>query len=293
MNGADPSSVLEVSPAFWLLGSLILGLVVGSFLNVLILRLPVMMNRAWRHDCHELLELPFDESKQKPIDLVAPPSSCPNCAHLIRPWENIPLVSYLLLRGRCSNCKTRISPRYPIIETASALMTLCIMVLFGPTWLALAAMIFSWSLIALTVIDFEHQLLPDSITLPLLWLGLIVNSQGLLVALPDALWGAVFGYLCLWTVYWVFKLVTGKEGMGYGDFKLLAALGAWLGWQILPAIILLSSVVGATIGVALIMIRGRDRNVPIPFGPFLAIAGWLALLFGNEINTFYFELFAV
>ena len=194
------------------------------------------------------------------------------------------MLSYLFLRGRCSQCRERISPRYPLIEAATAVLSVVVALQLGASWLMFAALLLTWARLALTRIDIDHQLLPDSITLPLLWLGLIVNSQDLLVPLDDALWGAVFGYLSLWSVYWGFKLLTGKEGMGYGDFKLLAALGAWLGWQALPMIIILSSLVGAVIGIAMILLLGRDKNVPIPFGPYLAIAGWIVLLWGDVLS---------
>ena len=197
------------------------------------------------------------------------------------------MLSYVFLRGRCGQCRAPISMRYPLVEIATAILSVVVALQFGASWLTLAALLLTWSLIALTMIDIDHQLLPDSITLPLLWLGLIVNSQGLLVPLGDALWGAVFGYLALWSVYWAFKLLTGKEGMGYGDFKLLAALGAWLGWQALPMVIILSSLVGAVIGIAMILLLGRDKNVPIPFGPYLAIAGWIVLLWGDALSHIF------
>jgi leader peptidase (prepilin peptidase)/N-methyltransferase len=222
---------------------------------------------------------------------MVPASRCPHCGHKIKPWENIPVVSYLFLRGKCSNCKAGISARYPAIELVTGLLSVAVIFYVGVNWSGLAALVFTWSLIALTMIDFDTYLLPDDITLPLLWLGLITNSFNTFTDLPSALWGAIAGYLALWSVYKLFKLVTGKEGMGYGDFKLLAVLGAWMGWQMLPQIILLSSLVGAVIGVSMIVIRGRDKNIPIPFGPYLAIAGWIAFIWGDTINQSYLKLF--
>jgi len=272
----------------WLLGFslLMFGLIVGSFLNVVIYRLPVMMESQWRRDCCELLEL-TPERAEPPLTLATPNSHCPACHAPIRAWQNIPVVSYLLLRGRCANCSVSISPRYPIIEMVTGLMTLCLGFHFEVSAALLGAMLLTWTLISLTMIDFDHQLLPDDLTLPLLWLGLAFNLGGTYVPLQDAVIGAMAGYLSLWLVYWAFKLATGKEGMGYGDFKLLAALGAWLGWQALPVIVLLSSVVGALVGVVLMIARRRGKDVPMPFGPYLAAAGWLALLWGNDITQAY------
>lgn len=292
MSEAGQLVRIAIGPEFWLSSTFVLGLVVGSFLNVVILRLPVMLQRTWRKECREFLQEHGDQPREHDVslNLIHPPSSCPVCGHRIRPWENIPLFSYVMLGGKCANCRQRISLRYPIIELTTALITIAVMWVFGPTLMGVAGVVLSWSLIALSVIDFEHQLLPDSITLPLLWLGLILNSQALFVGLNDAVWGAVGGYMVLWSVYWLFKIMSGKEGMGFGDFKLLAALGAWLGWQALPAIILLSSFVGAAVGIGLITLHGRDKNVPIPFGPFLAIAGWIVLLFGDAISAMYLDL---
>ena len=261
-------------------GLLCLGLLVGSFLNVVIYRLPLMMETRWRRDCCELLELDA-ERQEAPLNLATPNSHCPQCKVAIKPWQNIPVLSYLLLGGKCSNCEAPISPRYPIIELVTGLMTLSLAWFFELSPALLGAVLLTWSLIALTMIDFDHQLLPDDITLPLLWLGLLFNLGGTYVSLADAVIGAMAGYLILWTVYQCFRLLTGKEGMGYGDFKLLAALGAWMGWQMLPEIILISSVVGALCGIALIVFKRRGREIPIPFGPYLAIAGWLALLWGD------------
>ena len=292
-------SVLQAYPLLGSACTLILGLLVGSFLNVVIYRVPKMMERDWQNQCHEFLAndgnvatLPSNNEKQEPFNLMVPASTCPHCGHKIRAWENVPIVSFLYLRGKCSNCKSNISARYPTIELATGLLSVAVIYYIGINWSGLAALVLTWSLFALTMIDIDTYLLPDDITLPLLWLGLIVNSFSLFTDLPSALWGAVAGYISLWSVYKLFKLLTGKEGMGYGDFKLLAALGAWMGWQMLPQIILLSSLVGAVIGISMIVIRGRDKNIPIPFGPYLAIAGWIAFAWGDTINQSYLKLFA-
>ena len=263
-----------------------LGLVVGSFLNVVIYRLPLMMESRWRQDCCELLEVEAEEPAER-LTLSVPNSHCPSCKSPVRPWQNIPVISYLLLGGKCASCAVRISPRYPIIELATGLMTVALGYHFGASLALLGALFLTWALIALTMIDVDHQLLPDDITLPLLWLGLVININGTFVTLEQAVLGAVFGYLILWSVYWAFKLITGKEGMGYGDFKLLAALGAWLGWQALPLIILLSSLVGAVVGIALMIVKQRGRDIPIPFGPYLAAAGWIYLLWGDALMARY------
>ncbi len=291
-------SALQAYPLLGLACTLVLGLLVGSFLNVVIYRLPKMMERDWQQQCRDFLTndgdiatLHANDSTQEPFNLMVPVSRCPHCGHKIKPWENIPIFSYLFLRGKCSNCKANISIRYPIIELVTGLLSVAVVYYVGVNWSGLAALIFTWSLIALTMIDFDTYLLPDDITLPLLWLGLIVNSFNTFTNLSSAVWGAIAGYLALWSVYKLFKLVTGKEGMGYGDFKLLAALGAWMGWQMLPQIILLSSLVGAAIGISMIVIRGRDKNIPIPFGPYLAIAGWIAFVWGDTINQSYLKLF--
>ncbi|WP_371364857.1 A24 family peptidase [Pseudomonas sp. QL9] len=266
----------------------LLGLLVGSFLNVVIHRLPKMLQLDWEQQARDTLALPQPE-KRETYNLILPNSHCPHCDHEIRPWENIPVVSYLALRGKCSSCKAPISARYPLIEVATALLSAFVAWHFGFTWQAGAMLLLSWGLLAMSMIDVDHQLLPDALVLPLLWLGLIVNAFGLFTSLSDALWGAVFGYLSLWTVFWVFKLVTGKEGMGYGDFKLLAMLGAWGGWQVLPLTILLSSLVGAVLGVIMLRLRNAESGTPIPFGPYLAIAGWIALLWGDQITTSYLQ----
>lgn len=270
----------------------LLGLCVGSFLNVVIHRLPKMMEQEWQAQCAELRgEMPPPASEA--LTLSTPRSRCPACGHQISALENIPLISYLLiLKGKCASCGAGISPRYPIVEAATALLSAYTAWHFGPTLAMVGALLLVWSLIALAAIDLDTQLLPDSITLPLLWLGIAFNLASAFVDLPTSIIGAMAGYLALWTVYWLFKLTTGKEGMGYGDFKLLAALGAWLGWQMLPAIILLSSVVGAIVGISLIVAARHGRNVPIPFGPYLAAAGVIALFWGPQLTNRYLGLIA-
>lgn len=265
---------------------LCLGLLVGSFLNVVIYRLPLMMEASWRKDCCELLEVE-QEKAPVPLSLAVPNSHCPHCGTAIRPWQNIPVISYLLLGGKCAACGVKISLRYPAIELITGLLTLSLASHFGLSPALGGAVLFTWAMITLTMIDVDHKLLPDDITLPLLWLGLLLNINGTYVSLADAVIGAMAGYLILWSIYWLFKLLTGKEGMGYGDFKLLAALGAWLGWQALPIIILLSSLVGAICGIALMLLKGRGKEIPIPFGPYLAAAGWIALLWGDVIANEY------
>ena len=273
----------------FVLSAALLGLLVGSFLNVLIYRLPIMMQREWRAQALEYLECP-PESVRERFNLLLPSSRCPHCDHQIRSWENIPLVSWLALRGKCSSCRAPISSRYPLVELACGLLSGYVAWHFGFTWQAGAMLLLTWGLVAMSMIDIDHQLLPDSLVLPLLWLGLILSNFGLFVSLESALWGAVAGYLSLWSVYWLFKLVTGKEGMGYGDFKLLAMLGAWGGWQVLPLTILLSSVVGAVLGTILLRVQRAESSTPIPFGPYLAIAGWIALLWGDWITESYLQL---
>ena len=264
------------------------GLMVGSFLNVVIHRLPKMMENGWKQQCAEMRgEQP---EPAEPYNLLTPRSACPQCQHPISAWQNIPVVSYLLLRGKCSNCHAAISPRYPIIEAISGLLCGFAGWHFGFGLAAIGALLLIWALIALTAIDLDTQLLPDNITLPLLWAGLLFNLEGTFTTLPSALLGAVFGYLALWSVYWLFKLLTGKEGMGYGDFKLLAALGAWLGWQMLPLIIILSSLVGAVVGIVLIVAVKHGRDIPIPFGPYLAGGGLIALFWGQTLTQNYLQL---
>jgi leader peptidase (prepilin peptidase)/N-methyltransferase len=281
-------NLLQHSPAFLAGSALVLGLLVGSFLNVVIYRLPIMMEQDWKVQAHEHLDL---EPPQQAVSLSlsSPPSRCPHCGHQIRFYENIPVLSYLLLRGQCSACKQPISVRYPVIELATGLLSALVVWHFGFGMQAAAALLFTWALIALSLIDFDRQLLPDVITLPLLWLGLTLSLFPLFADMRSALIGAIAGYMSLWLIYQTFRLLTGKEGMGFGDFKLLAALGAWLGWQALPMIVLLSSAVGALLGGTLILLRGRDRAQPMPFGPFLAIAGWIALMWGDRISAFYLQ----
>lgn len=282
-------TLLAEQPAYFITLAALLGLLVGSFINVLVYRLPIMLERQWQREAQEVLGL--EPHRHERFDLCLPASHCPHCGHRIRAWENIPLLSYLMLRGRCSACKGAISARYPLVEAVCAALSLVVAWHFGPSLAALFALLLTWSLLALSLIDADHGLLPDVLVLPVLWLGLIVNACGIFVPLSHALWGAVAGYLSLWTVYWLFKLVTGKEGMGYGDFKLLAAIGAWLGWQTLPLTILLSSLVGATIGIGLIVFARHGRNVPIPFGPYLAAAGVIALFWGEAITQRYLGAF--
>ncbi|HEV2219369.1 MAG TPA: A24 family peptidase [Casimicrobiaceae bacterium] len=268
--------------------ALVVGLCVGSFLNVVIHRLPKMMERDWRTQCAEMRGEPVPREDPPTYNLAVPRSACPGCGHRIGALENIPVASWLALRGRCSACGAPISSRYPLVEALGGLLAAYAIWRFGATWKGLGACVMLWTLVALTFIDFDTQFLPDNLTLPLLWAGLIANLFGVFVPLADAVVGAVAGYLALWAVYWVFKLIRGKEGMGYGDFKLLAALGAWLGWQMLPLIVLLSSVVGAGIGLMLIAFKGRDHSVPLAFGPYLAIAGGVALFFGPAlVRGFY------
>jgi leader peptidase (prepilin peptidase)/N-methyltransferase len=280
------SNALNIPWFLWTSVTL-LGLIVGSFLNVVIFRLPKMMEQTWQRDCCELLDQTPPNGPE--FSLLLPNSECRDCGVAIKPWHNIPLLSYVLLRGRCAACGASISSRYPIIELCTALLSFAAAITFGATLQLVAALILIWSLIALTGIDIDTQLLPDSITLPLLWLGLLLNTNGAFTSLHEAVIGAAAGYLTLWSVYWIFKLTTGKDGMGFGDFKLLAALGAWFGWQALPLIIILSSFVGAFIGILLIVIKQQGREVPMPFGPYLAGAGLITLFFGDQLNAAYFS----
>ncbi|WP_421271970.1 prepilin peptidase [Aeromonas taiwanensis] len=276
----------------WLYLSLIFlfSLMVGSFLNVVIHRLPIMMERDWRAEYRDYFDEDESISANERYNLMVPGSACPHCGHAITAIENIPLLSWLWLRGRCRECQAPISARYPLVELLTALLSVAVAATLTPGWGVLVALLLTWSLVALTFIDLDKMLLPDQITLPLLWGGLLFNLLGGFVPLVDAVLGAMAGYLVLWSLYWSFKLLTGKEGMGYGDFKLLAALGAWLGWQALPIILLLSSLVGAVIGITLIALRKHHQGNPIPFGPYLAIAGWIALLWGDKITRWYLEL---
>ena len=279
---------LSTSTALCALFAGLLGLLVGSFLNVVIYRLPVMMQANWRKDCLAYLELP-PEPEQTVFNLVWPSSHCPVCKAAVKPEQNIPVLSYLLLRGRCAGCGTPIPLRYPFVELLTAVLSGLVAWHFGYAPQTIFALLLTWCLVALSFIDIDHHLLPDSITLPMLWLGLLLSLTGLFTDTHASIIGAVAGYLVLWSVYQVFKLATGKEGMGFGDFKLLALLGAWLGWQALPLIVLLSSLVGSVLGITMAIFAGRDHTQPIPFGPYLAVAGWLALLWGDGINHFYLD----
>jgi leader peptidase (prepilin peptidase)/N-methyltransferase len=294
--------VFQEFPALLVGSAFLLSLLVGSFLNVVIHRLPIMLDRQWRAQAEEMLADPASPApatgrEPAPYNLVVPRSACPQCGAPILAHQNIPVVSWLLLGGKCASCKARISPRYPIVELATALLSAAVVWRFGWQWQSVAALFITWALVSLTVIDLDHQVLPDVLTIPLLWLGLLASvawHEGLAPPIPtdpiSAIVGAAAGYLSLWSVYWAFKLVTGKEGMGYGDFKLFGALGAWLGWQMLPLVLLLSAFAGAVVGIALIVLRGRDRNVPIPFGPYLAAAGWIALMWGPQIVGGYLSV---
>jgi leader peptidase (prepilin peptidase)/N-methyltransferase len=267
--------------------SVYLALAVGSFLNVVIYRLPVMLDRQWRRDAREILELPAEPAPEQPFNLMVPRSRCPRCGKLITAWQNIPVLSWLLLRGRCGSCKASISPRYPLIELLTMVMTLAALSVWGLTWTGLFAALFTWVIIALTFIDFDTQLLPDQLTLPLLWLGLLANNAGMFVSLEAAVIGAVAGYLFLWSTYWGFKLLTGKEGMGYGDFKLFAAIGAWFGWQVLPGTILMAALLGLLYALVTTLLKQRENAQPIAFGPFLAVGGWVSLLARDNVVGFF------
>lgn len=275
-------------PGFFYSTVTLLGLLVGSFLNMLVHRLPIMLERQWQAEAREVLGLP--EVTHPRLDLCLPASHCPHCGHRIRAWENVPLLSYLALRGRCSACKGHISLRYPLLELGCAGLSLATAWHWGVSWEALLALPLVWCLLAVSLIDAEHQVLPDVLVLPTLWLGLLLNACGLFVAVTDALWGAALGYLSLWSVYWVFRLITGKDGMGHGDFKLLAMLGAWGGWQVLPITLVLSSLTGALMGLYLLRRRHATMGTAMPFGPYLAIAGWIAWLWGDEMYAFYLQL---
>ena len=286
----------SLSPSFLAFMTLVFGMLVGSFLNVVIHRLPIMMEREWTVQCKDLLTAKDSSEPREPsaepverFDLVAPRSRCPSCGHQITVMENIPILSYVMLRGKCSNCQTPISIRYPLIEMLTGALAVWVILHFGANFVGASAVLLTFALIALTFIDADTQLLPDSITLPFLWLGLAFNWYGGFVPLEDAVLGAMAGYLSLWSVYQAFKLLTGKEGMGYGDFKLLAMLGAWLGYTQLPVIILFSSRGGAVVGGALMVFARHGRDVPIPFGPYIAAAGFLAMLFGADVNTVYLD----
>ena len=281
-------SAVAFSPSVLFVLAGLLGLIVGSFLNVLIYRLPKMMQTEWEAQCAVLRNEPASERPR--YNLMLPRSACPHCHHQITAAENIPVFSWLLLRGKCSACQAKISPRYPVVELVTGLLSIAVVWKFGATWQTLGGLLFVWALIALAFIDFDTSLLPDSLTMPLIWLGLLFNISTSFAPLSHAVVGAMVGYLILWSIYWLFKLVTGKEGMGYGDFKLLAAIGAWLGWELLPVTILLSSVVGTIVGISMIVLIKHDRRVPIPFGPYLAGGGLVALFFGNQLTQAYLGL---
>jgi leader peptidase (prepilin peptidase)/N-methyltransferase len=308
---SDVAALYTENPALFAGSAFVVGLVVGSFLNVVIYRLPIMLEREWRAQAAELAATAQDDAPIAPtktttpipaaslpaFTLSTPPSACPSCNAPIKPWQNIPLVSWLALRGRCAACKTPISIRYPLVELTTGVLSAWAAWHFGFGAAAACAIGVTWALIALTGIDIDHQLLPDSITLPLLWAGLlaaVVIGHSDAVSLPvsprDAITGAAAGYLSLWLVFHAFRLITGKEGMGYGDFKLFGALGAWLGWKLLPLIILLSAATGAALGIAMIAFRGRDRAAPMPFGPYLAAAGWLAMMYGEPLMNTYLRI---
>jgi len=282
--------LLKQSPVTFYFTVAMISLAIGSFLNVVIYRTPKMMEYTWYHECREFLadEISNTEAKElTPISLSKPDSTCPSCGHKIRFYENIPVLSWLLLKGKCSTCSNKISARYPSIETATMVLSLIVAQHFGPTIETLLVLFLTWALISLTMIDFDHMLLPDQITLPLLWLGLLININGTFIPLTDAVIGAVVGYMSLYSIFWLFKLLTGKEGMGFGDFKLFAVFGAWLGWQLLPLLILMASVVGAIVGIGLMLFKNHQRQQGIPFGPYLAISGWITLLWGEGIWSWY------
>lgn len=276
-------------PAFFYSVVFVLSLIVGSFLNVVIHRLPIMMERGWKREFQSYFTPDEIDEDAEPYNLVKPDSTCPKCGHTIRWYENIPVISWLVLGRKCSNCKTPISARYPTVELMTALLSLWVAYHFGFGWQAAIGILATWFLVAMTCIDLDKMLLPDQLTLPFLWIGLLASTVPVFNDPSSSIIGAAAGYLCLWSLFWAFKLLTGKEGMGYGDFKLLAALGALLGWQQLPVIILMSSFVGAIIGITMIVAKGQDKSQPIPFGPYLAIAGWLSMLYGNDITRAYFN----
>jgi leader peptidase (prepilin peptidase)/N-methyltransferase len=300
---ASLGEIFTTFPVAWVALIFVIGLLVGSFLNVVIHRVPIMLEREWKSQAEQILSgdtEPALASEPTPAteryNLVVPRSACPKCGAMITASQNIPVISYLFLRGKCANCSTPISVRYPIVELITAILSACVAWKFGVHWYTAAALFLTWMLIAMSGIDFDTTLLPDNMTLPLLWVGLLLSvvgtdaSIGLPVDMRSSIIGAVAGYLSLWTVYHLFKLITGKEGMGYGDFKLFGALGAWFGWQSLPLIILLSAFTGAVVGITLIVVRGRDRNIPIPFGPYLAAAGWIALMWGDQLIGSYLRM---
>ena len=283
---------LQTQPIFFVFTMTLLGMCIGSFLNVVIYRLPKMMEQDWHEQCCDLLEIKNENvTEQQRVNLIFPGSSCPACEHKITALENIPVISYLFLRGRCSSCKIKISLQYPIIEMFTGIATAYIAWHFGFTLQTLFAVLLTWALICLSIIDLEHSLLPDNITLPFLWLGLACNIFGIFTDIYSSLIGAMLGYSVLWIIFMSFKIVTGKEGMGYGDFKLLSLLGAWFGWQYLPLVILLSSIAASLIGIAMIIFRGREKSAAFPFGPYLAITGWVTLIWGEELVGIYLNSF--
>jgi leader peptidase (prepilin peptidase) / N-methyltransferase len=305
----DLAALYTDNPVLFAGSVFLLGLVIGSFLNVVIYRLPLILERDWRSQAVELLSPGTDSAAAPPVpqsasqeiperfSLSTPRSACPACKAPITAWQNIPVLSWLLLRGRCAACKTPISARYPLVELATGVLSAWVVWHFGFGAAAACGLLITWSLVALTGIDIDHQLLPDGITLPLMWAGLLaavivgpVAGSPLPVSARDALVGAASGYVSLWLVFHAFRLITGKEGMGYGDFKLFAALGAWLGWKLLPLVILLSAATGAVLGIGLILLRGRDRSVPMPFGPYLAAAGWIAMMYGDVLVDGYLRV---
>ena len=263
----------------------LVGLSVGSFLNVVIYRFPLMLENDWKSQCRELLEL--EEKPQETITLSKPASTCPQCGHKIRAWENIPVISYLLLKGKCSECQSSISLQYPLIEILTGCLSLAVAIKFGVSWQTLFALILTWSLVSMSVIDIHKQILPDDITLPILWLGLLISIYSIFTDPVSSIIGAAAGYMILWCIYQLFKLLTGKEGMGFGDFKLLALFGAWFGWELLPLVIILSSATGAIIGILMIVVKKHEKSTPIPFGPYLAIAGWISMMWGTQIMHWY------
>lgn len=282
-------SMLQEDPGLFIAAVSVLGLMVGSFLNVVIFRLPEMMRRSWSEQCAEFRGEAFE--KQPTFNLISPRSTCPGCGHKISAWENIPIISYLALQGRCSQCHVQIPLRYPIVEAVTALLSGVVAWHFGCNLMTAGVLIFVWALIVLAVIDLNTQLLPDDITLPLLWLGLLINLNNVFTDTQSSIIGAVAGYLSLWSIYWCFKLLTGKEGMGYGDFKLLSAIGAWLGWSMLPLVIVFSSLVGALVGIGLIIAAKLNKSIPIPFGPYLVGGALIALFWGEELTHSYLGLF--
>lgn len=284
-------------PLVFIAIAFVLALIIGSFLNVVIHRLPIMMEREWRAQCDEISATPAADLPEGRFDLMAPRSRCPTCGHLITALQNIPVISFILLGGKCAGCGTGIAIRYPIVELLTAVLSAVVAWRFGFGWEAAVAIGMTWALVTVSVIDFDHQIIPDSISLPLIWVGLTLSlfypmagAEYLFIDPKTAIVGALGGYLSLWSIYHLFRLITGKEGMGYGDFKLLAALGAWLGWKMLPVIILMSAVVGAVTGIMLIIAKRHERSTPIPFGPYLAAAGWIAMLWGPDIVNWYLDL---